>query len=680
VTSPGHGFSNGDFVILRGIGGMIQLEGRTFKVNNATTDTFSLQTAAGIDVNTSSHGTYSPSAYMPGYSGLIYATYLANRAATFVYGLDYSGWLARAFGLYRIYIPGLGVSDEFRIDDAVWYQVARNAAAGEYHQRHGIILDGRFGYRRGVTFKDGVNGTKIYWSRLPAVFSSEWARTSNKVPSAHGANPATWMTEKRATGWFGGTMDAGDWDESLDFHVPAYYWLLDLGYEKLPVSARNINFGLPKSTELLDPVLYAGTDVLPDSVHQAIWYLDAYRRLQREDGATGSGLGFAGGGAGNAYEASPISRAQAFIYAPDPVANYLYALGAAKLATVLKAEGFTSLAAVWTASAEAAWNWAEAIYQSGLGDGGLRDAYFIGELDAKAKAGWSDAQYRTTMAQLQSLMTVRRIAAVGALFRLTERNAYRAIIEKYISAGPTHSGYTGIGLWEYVYSPAANSKLKNAVLNAAGGFQQLQTISVTPYMTGKIGYKNHSTINNTYIANSWPFVATLQAYIGTGALNLLGMMQDGQAVTLGANQTGFSYTNGLGYRNLSRTTLHLDARYLGLTEAPNGITHYGWDQPGIQFRFFNFSTDAPVNFTAETPTGKFEADYGTKKIYHPYRLSIPFAEHTVQNPFIVYHMEYTFHQTIIPQQIIAMWLHAWDGNTSMEFTDRQFETKQPLRR
>ena len=387
VTSMAHGFSDGDIVVLRGIGGMPQLEGRRFKVANASGDSFSLHTEKGQDVDTHSLRSYSRDAYLPGYSGLIYSTYLANRTATYVYGLDYSAWRPDEPGLYRIYIPGLGVSDTFRIDEAVWYAVARNAASGEYHQRNGIALDGRFGYKRGVTFKDGVNGTKIYWSRLPALFSSEWTTIGHPIASKEGANPKTWLTTKRAEGWFGGAMDAGDWDDSTYNHALAYYWLLDLGYEKLPPAARNINFGLPKSAEVLDPSLYGGTDSLPDPVHQAIWWLDAYRRLQRPDGAVGAGLGFDGGGAGRRFEASSISRAQAFIYAPDPASNFTYALGAAKLAAILKDAGFAALARVWTASAVAAWDWAERIHQSSLADGADARCLFSGRTERQGKCG-----------------------------------------------------------------------------------------------------------------------------------------------------------------------------------------------------------------------------------------------------------------------------------------------------
>ena len=42
---------------------------------------------------------------------------------------------------------------------------------------------------------------------------------------------------------------------------------------------------------------------------------------------------------------------------------------------------------------------------------------------------------------------------------------------------------------------------------------------------------------------------------------------------------------------------------------------------------------------------------------------MPFAEQTVQNPYVVYHMEYQVQKSIIPQEIIAIWLHTWDGNS-----------------
>ena len=150
-------------------------------------DKFTLQTTKGADINTSSYPDYNAGSLSP----RIQWTDLRNLSRQSRCNIRVWSRLqclaSTRSGLYRIYIPGLGVSDAFRVDEAIWYKVARNAAAGEYHQRNGIALDGRFGYTRGVTFKDGVNDTKIYWSRLPTIFSSEWAVIGQAVPSSEGA-------------------------------------------------------------------------------------------------------------------------------------------------------------------------------------------------------------------------------------------------------------------------------------------------------------------------------------------------------------------------------------------------------------------------------------------------------------------------------------------------------------
>lgn len=53
VTAAGHGFSNGDIVLLRALGGMTQLNNRSFTVASSATDTFAL---TGEDSTT--HTTY----------------------------------------------------------------------------------------------------------------------------------------------------------------------------------------------------------------------------------------------------------------------------------------------------------------------------------------------------------------------------------------------------------------------------------------------------------------------------------------------------------------------------------------------------------------------------------------------------------------------------------------------
>ena len=59
ITSNSHGYSNGDHVIISSVVGMTELNGKTFKVADKTTNTFELQTVDGTDINSSSYTAYS---------------------------------------------------------------------------------------------------------------------------------------------------------------------------------------------------------------------------------------------------------------------------------------------------------------------------------------------------------------------------------------------------------------------------------------------------------------------------------------------------------------------------------------------------------------------------------------------------------------------------------------------
>ena len=58
VTSSSHGYSNGDWVYLTGISGMTELNGRTLKVANKTTNTFELTDTSGTNINSSAFTAY----------------------------------------------------------------------------------------------------------------------------------------------------------------------------------------------------------------------------------------------------------------------------------------------------------------------------------------------------------------------------------------------------------------------------------------------------------------------------------------------------------------------------------------------------------------------------------------------------------------------------------------------
>lgn len=58
ITSNSHGYNNGDHVIISGVVGMTELNGKTFKVADKTTNTFELQNVDGTDINSSAYTAY----------------------------------------------------------------------------------------------------------------------------------------------------------------------------------------------------------------------------------------------------------------------------------------------------------------------------------------------------------------------------------------------------------------------------------------------------------------------------------------------------------------------------------------------------------------------------------------------------------------------------------------------
>ena len=58
ITDAGHGYSNGDEIIISGIVGMTQLNGKNFLVAGVTTNTYTLTDLFGNVISTSAYGTY----------------------------------------------------------------------------------------------------------------------------------------------------------------------------------------------------------------------------------------------------------------------------------------------------------------------------------------------------------------------------------------------------------------------------------------------------------------------------------------------------------------------------------------------------------------------------------------------------------------------------------------------
>jgi hypothetical protein len=372
VTAEGHGLSNGDLVTIddvdineNGTRGVAALMAGMYRVQNATTDTFTMKKITDNSVVSSVGMTAVQGGDDNG--GVVRPLVRLNRAGTYNYKIDFESWEPETDGDYRVYIPGLGVSDPFPVRESVYHKVAKTCWQGLYNNRNGCALSREVGgIEQPVSFKSGEGGLTIYGSTLPGWLGNETGR-GGPVNASLGSKPP-WDTDDELD-WWGGHKDAADWDSILNSHAHIYWLLLDI-CERV-VGARTTNFGTPKSSAMLGAT-YTGTDDLPDLVHEAIWGLDTWRRTQHEDGWVYGGIQMGSrdpeivdvppGGAPYVFITSWTWRLDAHAMGPDHGQTVQYAACAAKLSKVLRIFGHTTLADMWLASAEAAWDWADNLW------------------------------------------------------------------------------------------------------------------------------------------------------------------------------------------------------------------------------------------------------------------------------------------------------------------------------
>nr|WP_047576527.1 glycoside hydrolase family 9 protein [Methylobacterium sp. ZNC0032] len=624
-TASGHGLKDGDFVTLSGFTGALARLNGAATVIKASSNQFAL---AGVDGQglTAADDTL----------GQVTPAQRINRAGTFVYRLDFSAFRPEQAGDYHIQIAGLGVSDPFRVADDVWLKAARIGAAGLFHHRSGIALDGRFGYARPTAFRPGPELTLVQ-SKLPLAFSSEGG--TGFLPFSTGAAEAWLDASAGNPDLWGGYMDAGDWDRRSQ-HLEVSYALMDLNEHAGP-KAQSLALGLPKSSEVLDPKLYAGTDDLPDLLQEAIWNVDFFRRMQLPDGRVRGGIESASHPV--LGEPSFLESQRVFVYAPDHVSGYRYAAAAAKLARILGSLQKPELAKLYRDSALAAWTAAEA----GLAD---PDKFYAAALETMRKTNAVEfREWAARKAELQTAARVVRTAAAASLYRLTGEQPYRAVFEKAWTEGVDVASQ-GDGPWEYLQLPAdrADRAIQYSIRQA---FAQAADYILRPHATA-----TYITLKNAYTPVGWgqglaPDYNALQllvrSHLATSDDRILRAMQLGSAHILGANQVGLSLTTGLGHRNV-RHPLHEDHRAMGVA-APAGITLYGWAPQSLTSYSWIFGPAwAPLSDTAQRNGVAF-------KRVEPNRLIMPYYEYFIEYPGVVMQQEYTIHQSIGP--VAALWIY-----------------------
>lgn len=559
------------------------------------------------------------------------STYKANRAGTYVFGLDYSAWQNPKPGSYRIRIPGLGVSDSFEIADDIWHRAAQASMAGLYHQRSGMALDGRFGYTRPECFT-AASGVTVYQSKLPRALLSG---TGGVLKFPDGAK-APWLTKTVLPDAWGGYQDAGDWDRNIT-HVAASYLLLDV-YEQLPEAARDMAFGTPASGDVLPHPLYEGKD-FPDLVDEAVWNLDFFRRLQKQDGGVPGGIESNGGP--RSWEPSWLESNLVFAFAPDPEATYIYTAGAAKLAIVFDGLGEAKLADLYRESAERAWTWAEHAMTSP--EAGFGDALAI--------LGRNNPKIEKRLEQIYGKPSDSRLWAAATLFRLTGQAGYDwAVVERFEKSVDMQH-YRAHAGWEYLNAKWPNRN--EAVLWQTRRGIKKQASDLILKAHPKASY---ISLKHFYAPMGWgqggapaanETAALIRAYRETGDKKYLAAMLKGAAHILGANQIGMSFTIGLGHR-WPRSPLHEDSIAAGVP-APTGITIYGW-APASTVNYSWLFGPSWAALSDKVPTKRIE----------PFRLAMPIYEFLVDYPRVIASAEYTVAQTITTTAALWAFLDGYD--------------------
>jgi endoglucanase len=261
-----------------------------------------------------------------------------DHTRTHVWSADFSA--LRREGLYKLQLPGVGASHPFVLSwTRTWERAFRLAARGYYHHRSGVALGAPFtDYIRPRPFHPD-DGMKIYQSNTPLLLMDDTQNEQDSVFRRLVAN----VTNQIVPNAWGGWMDAGDWDRRAQHLKPARVMMML--YEMLPARVAATSLNIPKAAT-----------PLPDLLEEALWCVEFFQRIQREDGGVRGGIESAEHP--SFPETSWMESLPVMAFAPDMWSSYEFASAAAQAARLLQpldAARSQRLAA----SARRAMQWAE---------------------------------------------------------------------------------------------------------------------------------------------------------------------------------------------------------------------------------------------------------------------------------------------------------------------------------
>ena len=442
-----------------------------------------------------------------------------NYAHTAVMRLDFSGFDRP--GRYRARVRGVGCSEAFDIADDIWRRLFVTAMRGFVNQRDGIALQRPWADLQRKRPFHPDDGVRFFQLTIPVNAGQEGPRGDNLIALQQQGQ----LSEVH--GVWGGYMDAGDWD-SCSQHLMATELLLELD-EMFPAFAVSTRLSLPPA-ESSGPI--------PGILHEALWNLSCYRRLQLPDGGVRGGYG-EGWGA-RAANTSVMGRAVG-VYAPDAQSSLLYAGCAAKAARLL-APLDAGMAHDYRESAIKAWTWGLA-HDAGH-DGNRWRAFASIELYALT----DEPAYR------DAFLAVSELQAPGTYVEQPEASFTYARLPD-AQADP-HLRANAVAL----FSAAADRAIAFADHNAFGVITDRTDLPMISW----VGY--FSTPGMT--SQNLP-----RAHFLTKNPRHLAAVVQACNYSLGANPDNRTYTVGVGH-SWPRHILNLDSMRTG-QPPPLGITIYG---------------------------------------------------------------------------------------------------------
>lgn len=451
-----------------------------------------------------------------------------------VYELDFSA-LDRA-GLYRLRIPGIGVSHAFGIRKGAWEEAFKLQMRGFLHQRSGIALGPPLTeYRRPRNFHP-ADGTAIL-SCDKELFFNYTPGPGERVDNPFHYIEASAIPGTQNPDAWGGWADAADHDRRYK-HLEAVHAMLEL-LEINPAYFGTLDLRLPESA-----------NDLPDLLDEALWGIGLWRRTQQADGEVIFGIESLRHP--NRGEPSWMDTLPVAVVPGNPDAAYTYAGAAARMARVL-ADLAPSRADDFAQSARMAFQWAQ--------------------------AGENNPKY----ADFFKARPQNRIMAAWQLWVLTGDRHYLALFVAQFDelyGAPTVDRLLGQALAEnqaaflaFALSDSPPGELKDAweqsrktVVGVAG--KLLEGASESAFSLLRKPGKPYPL----WIIEAEGSAFVIAAHRISGEQRFLDALVAASQFAMGGNPLNLAYTSGLGVNSIRAMSVDAESAQLG---HPTGIPAYG---------------------------------------------------------------------------------------------------------